>query len=153
LEIPSTPQVLDGQPIFHSRWVCSQHTDKTSAQTCPPFGAIDAQVYHCMIRLAKSRKIIEVGSGHSTYVAIEAVKHSREQHPELDSSLTCIEPYPAAPLRSTSLGIPFTLVDQPLQRVDPALFRSLGDGDILFIDSTHVVAPGRYIQIYIVHLN
>jgi hypothetical protein len=110
--IPSRPQTVDGQEIFHSRWACSQHTP--AGQACTPFGAIDSQIYHCMIRSSRARRVIEIGSGHSTYIAIEAVKQNIKAGAQA-SSLTCIEPYPANALRNTAQGIPFELIEQTLQ--------------------------------------
>jgi hypothetical protein len=136
-----------GQPVFHSRWVCSQHTP--AGQPCTPYGAIDAQVYHCFVRGAtkwqagvKPKKVIEIGSGHSTYVAGGAMEANAEDG--LGGSLMSIEPYPAAELVEVfkEKKFSFQLLQQKLQDVDLEVFRALNAGDILFIDSTHVAVPG-----------
>jgi len=37
----------------------------------PNFGSVDAEIYYCMIRHFRPRKIIEVGAGFSTLLAAE----------------------------------------------------------------------------------
>ena len=148
-EIPSSPVA----GVFHSRWACSQYTP--ADQPCTPFGAIDGQVYHCFVRGAtgwqggkQPSKIIEVGSGHSTYMAAGAMAYNKKL-PSPSWMLMSIEPYPSAELRQGFKGVSFNLMEQKLQDIDLEVFRGLGAGDILFIDSTHVAVPGSDV-VYIV---
>jgi predicted O-methyltransferase YrrM len=97
----------------------------------------DALVLRAMIKHAKPRRIIEVGSGFSTACMLDTLD-------ELGRSvrMTCIEPYPD---RLKSLLRPGDLVEiiaSPVQRVAVDRFAALQSGDILFIDSTHVVKAG-----------
>ena len=144
--IPSQPVLSpDGQAIFHSRWACSQYTPEN--QPCTPFGAIDSQVYHCFVRGRtkwqggiKPKQVIEIGSGHSTYMAAGGMEANEKEG--WSGSLISIEPYPHRRLREGFRSFSFELLDQKLQDVDLKVFRSLDAGDILFIDSTHVAVPG-----------
>lgn len=144
-QIPSLPLLVNGEPAFHTFWSCSQKTPQ--GQACPPFGSIDAEMYQCFIRGAAGegqhmvKKIIEIGSGHSTYAAVDALRRNSKEQGHL-SSLIAIEPYPSAELRMGFEGINFKLMEQGVQEVDLSVFRELESGDILFIDSTHVVSPG-----------
>lgn len=97
------------------------------------FAPLDAAVLYSTIRKFKPRKIIEIGSGMSTIVMLDAIKDG-----SLDTKVTCVEPYPPDYLkaRQQELG---AFIEKPLQEVDLSLFDSLEAGDILFIDSTHVV--------------
>ena len=97
------------------------------------FGYIEAQALHGVVRSLKPRKVIEIGSGVSTYCLLEALaRNAAEGAP---SSVTCIEAYPSEWLKAA----PVRTVRQPVQEVDPDLFTELGEGDLLFVDSTHTV--------------
>jgi predicted O-methyltransferase YrrM len=91
----------------------------------------DAILYYCMLRHLKPRRVLEVGSGYSTLVARLASRRNK-------FSLECIEPYPFPWLR----GVPDELIEKPVQEVPLERFSSLQAGDVLFIDSTHVVKIG-----------
>ena len=54
--------------------------------------------------------------------------------------VTCIEPYPER--RLTEAGIAMELVREPVERVPLERFTELQEGDVLFIDSSHVVRFG-----------
>jgi SAM-dependent methyltransferase len=100
------------------------------------FRAVDAEVLHCMVRHHRPRRILEVGSGYSTYVTAAAVRRNAEEG--RDGELIAVEPHPSPVLRAGVPGLA-RLVGQPVERADPALFSALADGDVLFIDSSHVV--------------
>lgn len=100
------------------------------------FGAGDAELYYLVIRNAKPKKIIEIGSGFSTLLAIEAIRKNKAEG--FATELTCIEPYESAWLAGHS---EITLVKQRVETLEPALFRTLQANDILFIDSSHIIRP------------
>jgi predicted O-methyltransferase YrrM len=100
----------------------------------PGYTRLDAQVLYAMIRARKPARYVEVGSGLSTYYAsLAAQRNAAEGYP---MQITCVEPYPFRALE-TIPGI--TLVRQEVQAVGLELFASLGEDDVLFIDSSHVV--------------
>jgi FkbM family methyltransferase len=100
---------------------------------CPEFRSTDALAYYAMIRNRKPRRIIEIGSGYSTLVAMKAVAANGF------GEIVCIEPFPKDWLRK----LPIRLLDQKVQTLPAEFFeRDLADGDILFIDSTHTVKNG-----------
>jgi predicted O-methyltransferase YrrM len=97
----------------------------------------DAAVYHAMLRKFRPSRIIEVGSGYSTAVALDTISTHG-----LETEVTCIEPYPE---RLRSLMRPsdeVQLREQIVQDVPLSTFDALQSGDFLFIDSTHVVKAG-----------
>jgi hypothetical protein len=103
------------------------------------YGAADAAVYRAMLRNYRPARLIEVGSGFSTAVALD---EAEREMPAL--SITCIEPYPErllAQLRADDQRR-LTLLRKPVQDVPVSTFSHLGNGDFLFIDSTHVVKAG-----------
>jgi hypothetical protein len=127
------------------------------------YGLIEAEALHGFIRSYPPARIIEVGSGVSTYCANAAADINRREG--FPCAITCIEPYPRAPLR----GMSVTLIDRPVQTVSLNTFATLAANDILFIDSSHAVrvgsdvnfllleiiprlAPGVLIHIHDIHL-
>lgn len=102
------------------------------------FAGWDAAVYYSLIRDLRPSRVIEIGAGYSTRIAGLALgANLREGH---KGALTVIEPYPQP--RLTEARIEMQLIVEPVEKVDLAVFRSLGAGDILFIDSSHVVRLG-----------
>jgi predicted O-methyltransferase YrrM len=109
----------------------------TALRHGPGFGYVEAQVLHGFVRHARPARIIEVGSGVSTYCMIEALTTNHREH-GTTVELTCVEPHPSDYLRSA----PVQLIERRVQDLDPELFGQLDAGDLLFIDSTHTVAIG-----------
>lgn len=96
----------------------------------------DAIFFHCMTRQFKPTKIIEVGSGHSSCVALDTNELFFNEKIEC----TFIEPYQELLL---SLIKPrdkdnIEVISKKLQDVEPERFKELSAGDFLFVDSTHV---------------
>ena len=91
---------------------------------------------HAMLKIIRPKKIIEIGSGHSTAMMVDTNRIF------LDNSvkITCIEPYPCRlhELFGSDMDKYITLHENKLQDVEMVLFDELEDGDILFVDSSHV---------------
>lgn len=104
------------------------------------FRSADAEILYCMIRKMKPRRIIEIGSGFTTLLSAQALEMNRKQD-SIESELTAIEPFPD-PEMKPSLTAVARLIERPVQQVPLAEFEALVAGDILFIDSSHVVAIG-----------
>jgi hypothetical protein len=96
------------------------------------FDVIDALVLYCMVRHFKPRRIIEVGSGFSSMITARAAR--KNGHTEL----FCIEPYPSEFIRTGFPGLT-CLLPQKVEEVPLTFFQSLGEGDILFIDTSHMI--------------
>ncbi|WP_171125213.1 MULTISPECIES: class I SAM-dependent methyltransferase [unclassified Ruegeria] len=90
----------------------------------------DADALYLMIRRFQPKRVIEVGCGNSTRVTRQAIIDAG-----LDTQITAIDPFPRADIAH--------VVDQfeqkRLEDVDPSVFDQLESGDVLFIDSSHVV--------------
>lgn len=117
------------QPVPGRRY----HTDN------PSYGPADARVLQALLRHLRPDRVIEIGSGHSTALMLDVA----DEH--LDGlELTCIEPFDAvlrSVLRPEDAGR-VEIVAAPVQEVDLDRFDRLAAGDLLFIDSTHVVRAG-----------
>jgi len=108
------------------------------AQDYFPFG--DAFTYHALLRHLQPRRVMEIGAGWSSAVLLDTDERF------LGNRIACtfVEPYPD---RLLSLLRPedaerTRLLRQRVQDVDRGEFEALEAGDILFIDSSHVVKTG-----------
>jgi hypothetical protein len=101
------------------------------------FERVDAEIAYSMVRYLKPRGIVEIGSGQTTRVLAAALRRNAEEGRSGD--LLAIEPYPDAVLRHGFPGLS-KLAARRVQDVPMELFTELKRGDILFIDSSHVVA-------------
>lgn len=101
----------------------------------PGFTLVDAMTLYFMIRHLKPRRYVEIGSGFSTYYAWLAVTKNREEGSECE--MTCIDPFPTGRLASLAGGP--KMIASRVEEVDLGFFGELSDGDVLFIDSTHVL--------------
>jgi len=107
-------------------------------------GTPDWEVLYCMIRHFKPRRIIEIGSGVTTRVSAMAIQKNRQEM-GIRASLVAIEPYPEQELIDGFPGLS-ELKRMPVQDVPLVEFGQLGENDILFIDSTHVLKIGSDVQ-------
>lgn len=97
----------------------------------------DAEALYSIIRLEKPRRLIEVGSGHSTLCARLAIDANMRDDSGYTCEHICIEPFEVPWLERS----PVRVIRERVQDVDLALFDTLQAGDIFFIDSSHVIRP------------
>jgi hypothetical protein len=98
------------------------------------YTALDAFVLYAMVREYKPERYIEIGSGVSTYYCNLAAQANRQEGFPLQ--IHCVEPYPYEMLYS----IPHIRIHaREAQDLDVQFFRELEEGDVLFIDSSHVL--------------
>jgi predicted O-methyltransferase YrrM len=103
------------------------------------FYSVDAEALYCFIRHFKPKRMIEIGSGMSTLLAAEALRKN-----ELECDYTVIDPFPDKRIKGvTEIS---RVIAKPVQAVPVSEFATLGDGDILFIDSSHVLRIGSDVQ-------
>jgi len=101
------------------------------------FPALDGMAAYAAVRKFKPNRIIEIGSGDSTYFLARGVQDN--QH----GMITCIDPAPKREI--TALGV--ALKPRMLTSADAALAAALEENDILFIDSSHIMLPGMDVDI------
>ncbi|KUJ85819.1 hypothetical protein AVO45_02235 [Ruegeria marisrubri] len=90
----------------------------------------DADALYLMIRRYRPKRVIEVGCGNSTRVTRQAVIDGG-----LATRITAIDPYPRADIAH----VVDHFEQKRLEQVEPEIFAELEAGDVLFIDSSHVV--------------
>lgn len=98
----------------------------------------DAIVLYGMLRKFKPKRLIEIGSGFSSAVTLD----TNELY--FDNSIECtfIEPYPERLKSLLRNNDNVKIIEKKLQDVDLSVFEELENGDILFVDSTHVSKCG-----------
>ena len=102
-----------------------------------PFLSGDAEYLYSMIRHFKPRTFIEVGSGHSTLMAIKALEQNNSQDAKHQCSHICIEPFENKWLEE----LPIEIKREKVEDIELSYFDQLGEHDILFIDSSHMIRP------------
>jgi predicted O-methyltransferase YrrM len=111
------------------------------------YGPVESDLLYCLIRTRKPRRMIQVGAGASTWVALKAAKD--EGYP---IAITCVDPYPTEFLKKLRSSNEITLRDAPVQELDTHELTNLGPGDILFVDSTHTVSIGSDVNYLILEV-
>jgi len=97
----------------------------------------DSETYYSMIRVKKPRRIIEIGSGNSTLMALLAIAANTRDDPSYSCEIACLEPYEMPWLESTGVRV----IRERVETVPLETFDVLQANDILFIDSSHVIRP------------
>lgn len=102
------------------------------------FPPLDAAVAYALVRQRRPARIVEIGCGHSTRFLARAVADGG-----LATAITAIDPAPRADL--ARLGV--TFIEAPVQAAGTAPFEALGPGDMLLVDSSHVLMPGSDVDL------
>ena len=98
------------------------------------YGAADAVALHCMLRILKPKNLIEVGSGFSSAVTLD----TNENYLDNKINISFIEPHPERLKTLLREDDNIELHEKELQDIPLNYFEKLEEGDILFIDSSHV---------------
>ena len=104
----------------------------------------DAIFLYCFLRHIQPARIIEVGSGFSSDVMLDTVERFFPTRPRM----TFIEPYPDRlnQIRRDADRDRVAVIADKVQNASADLFTTLQAGDLLFIDSSHVVKCGSDVQ-------
>lgn len=107
------------------------------------FTYADAIAYALMLRHLRPARVIEVGIGFSSALALDI----DERFLDGATRFTFIDPDPQRAIEVVGESdLAGRLMAVPVQDVDPAVFRELGAGDVLFVDSSHVLKAGSDVQ-------
>jgi hypothetical protein len=112
------------------------------------YGYGDAVVYWAMLNLLRPNRIVEIGSGYSSAMALDAIDVLG-----LPTACTFIDPYPEVAQKATApLAPPHRILPQRIQDIDVDEIASLGTNDLLFIDSSHVLKAGSDVHFELTEL-
>lgn len=111
------------------------------------FSWLDSRSLFVLLKELKPGRMIEIGSGFSSLLTADV------NHRFLDGScdFTCIEPYPREFLKKKIPGLSKLLIER-VESIGFDFFESLGTGDILFVDSSHVSKTGSDVNYIIFEL-
>lgn len=104
------------------------------------FHSSDGQLLYAMIRYFKPKKVIEVGTGFSTYLIASTLQINSFEE-SYRSDYLAIDPFPNKIIRNGFPGLS-KLIEYKVQEVPVNEFQSLEENDLLFIDSSHVLKIG-----------
>jgi hypothetical protein len=155
LEANPIPLSLDGIEIHHSQMIEEwnrllpylsnipfrqfRSLDFQYAFDNPSYSWGDGSILYAILRNYQPRRVIEVGGGWSSACALETAARFFES----ECNFTFVDPYPQLLLSLIGdLAINVRILEMPIQLVPLSLFEALESGDILFIDSTHVLRTG-----------
>jgi Methyltransferase domain len=100
---------------------------------------IESEILHAMVRRRKPNRIVEIGSGFTSLIIAAACRlNASEGRPPHYASF---DPFPRDFVRSGIEGMD-SFEAMGATEVPEAVFETLTDGDILFIDTTHTVKIG-----------
>lgn len=109
------------------------------------FELVDGGILYSMVRHFKPKRIVEIGSGFSTLLTVKAILKNESVDHSYKCEFTAIEPHPSDTLKAGVPGLS-RLYPTRLENVPRTLFSQLTAGDILFIDSSHVLKIGSDVQ-------
>ena len=99
------------------------------------YAPANALTLYAMVRAFRPARMVEVGSGMSTYVAAAAFRANAAEGAR--GSYTVFDPYASAEMRSHCPDV--NVVSKKVEDVGLEPFLELEAGDVLFIDSSHTV--------------
>jgi predicted O-methyltransferase YrrM len=110
----------------------------------------DAIFLYSFLRQTKPKRIVEVGSGFSSAVILDTLERFLPQQTEV----TFIEPYPdrLMSILKDHDKDKNRILNTRVQEVPVEILTSLGSGDLLFIDSSHVVKCGSDVSFLVFNI-
>ena len=104
------------------------------------FESVDAELLYAMIRSARPRQVVELGSGYTTLLINMAVRRNAEEG--MPTQHLAYDPYPREQVLGLEVPEPTRLEAVSATEVPLAVFTQLEAGDVLFVDTTHTVKLG-----------
>lgn len=102
------------------------------------FPGLDGAAAYAIVRAGRPARILEIGSGHSTRFMAQAVADG-----EIGTEIHCVDPAPRADISALDIR----LRRRTLQETNLATLPELGQGDVLFVDSSHLALPGSDVDL------
>tara|TARA_B100001778_G_C18516657_1_gene596803 strand:- start:153 stop:1100 length:948 start_codon:yes stop_codon:yes gene_type:complete len=100
------------------------------------FEECDSEIYYQILRYFKPKKVVEIGSGYSTLVCLEANKKNFDEN-NLKTKLTCIEPFENKWLKDYGVKV----IRKKLEDINIDWKNEFKKNDIIFLDSSHIIRP------------
>lgn len=103
----------------------ARHAEGWTAPSDLMFSSVDAEVLYGVIRELQPRRVIELGSGISSGIIRQALGRPHEIYDPVANDRTDLRTHR---VRATDISLD--------------VFQTLGEGDVLFVDTTHTVKTG-----------
>ena len=121
------------------------------------FEGIDALYYYAYLRDRQPATVVEIGQGFSTRVALAALAHNARARSGHVPTLISIDPYDRLGSQGSSLWptreqVDFRTIQKTMQEVGDELPEMLSDGDLFFVDSSHVFKYGSDVKYLFEHV-
>ena len=98
------------------------------------FESVDADVLYGIVRHFSPPQVVEIGCGHSSRLMAHAIRDG-----DLPTKLVCVDPSPRVEIR----GCADEFIESPVEELPlNQLAERLKPGDVLFIDSSHLIKSG-----------
>ncbi len=110
------------------------------------FSHSDAAFYYSLIQLVQPKRIIEVGAGNSTKLAINSLLKLQRNVSQI---LSIVEPYPSDDLLKCAEKYDIKIIDSKIQDVSIDIFEQLKEDDIIFYDGSHVSKYGSDVNYFL----
>jgi len=108
------------------------------------FDSVDAEILYGIVRNFKPRRVFEIGSGFSALLIENAIRDNRDENSFYACEHLAIDPLPAGFLSPGANGL--KVLPKKVQDVSLSTFQKLQRNDVLFIDSSHVLAVGSDVR-------
>lgn len=108
------------------------------------FYGVDAFYYYALLRETAPSRVLEIGQGFSTRIALAALRQNASNGSV--SELISIDPYARINFDKAP-ETPFTTIAKKLEDAATDIIEFLHSGDLLFIDSSHIFKFGSDVQI------
>jgi len=111
------------------------------------FCGLDAAMLYAQIRARRPARILEIGSGHSTRFAARAIADGG-----LATQLIAIDPEPRADLAAMKVEWHRETLQAALKNSGGHVIAEFHPGDLLFVDSSHILMPGTDVELILTEL-
>jgi Methyltransferase domain len=126
----------------------SQNGDRFQYAQNPSYTMADATALYAMVRRLRPRRVVELGSGHSTLVTAQALRENAADREA--AQLEVFDPFPS--VVGDELPGLTRLERIGAQEVPLQTFETLEAGDILFVDTTHTVKVGSDVNFIVLEV-
>ena len=103
------------------------------------YDRVDAELLYGIVRWARPKRYVELGSGYSTLVAADARVANRAEGAE--ATIDCYDPYPSPHVLARDDLAP-RVQRVSAQALPEDVVTELAAGDVLFVDTSHTVKMG-----------
>lgn len=149
LQVPESLKLLRTMSQFSSE-IAEFHRNRTGNLKYwdTTYSMCDSSTLYAMLRQLKPKRYIEVGCGYSSRTSIAALERNQKEGHHCE--ITFIEPFASAHFKE--LKLPGEFIPKKIQEVPLARFQQLEAGDVLFIDTSHIIKVQNDVEYELIHV-